>query len=116
MSAFHFGDVTFWRDYRKFRTYCLIYAVVGRSTFRCSNRISATSRAVVNWSCLARRDRIRGDNASMSIASSLGDVTKSDWDQFQKAGQQPLARNDLKASMGFTVCSFHHVPANFRRA
>ncbi len=43
MNAFHSGDVTFWRDYRKFRTYSLIYAVVGRSTVRCFNRTSATS-------------------------------------------------------------------------
>ena len=43
-------------------------------------------------------------------------VTKSGWDQFQKACQQPLARDDLKASMGFTVCSFHHAPGNFNRA
>ncbi len=43
-------------------------------------------------------------------------VTKSGWDQFQKGCQQPLARNDLKASMGFTVCFFHHAPGNFNRA
>ena len=36
--------------------------------------------------------------------------------QFQKFSHQPLARNVLKASIGFTVSCFHHVPGSFSRA
>ena len=43
-------------------------------------------------------------------------VTRSSWYQFQKASHRSLARRDLKASMGFTVSSFHHVPGNFNRS
>ena len=42
--------------------------------------------------------------------------TRSGWYQFQKASHRLLARRDRKASIGFTVSSFHHVPGNFNRS
>ena len=65
MRAFRSGNVPSCRKNRKSATYSLISFVVGNSTRRCSNRPSASSRAAVNWSCRAFRDRMRGDSASM---------------------------------------------------
>ena len=65
MRAFRSGNVPSWRNSRKSATYPLVSFVVGKSALRCSNWPSAFSRAAVNWSWRAFRDRMRGDSASM---------------------------------------------------
>ena len=59
------GKVPSCKNSRKSATYPLISSVPGRSTLRCSNRLAASSRAAVSWSWRCRRDRMRGDRASM---------------------------------------------------
>ena len=65
MRAFRSGNVPSRNNSRKSATYPLISLLVGNSARRCSNWASASSRAAVSWSCLAFRDRMRGDSASM---------------------------------------------------
>ena len=59
---------------------------------------------------------ISGLSCRLSNTKRKPGVTKSSWNQFQKASHRLLARRDLKASIGFTVSSFHHVPGNFNRS
>ena len=65
MRALRSGKVPSCKNSRKSATYPLISSVPGRSTLRCSNRLAASSRAAVSWSWRCRRDRMRGDRASM---------------------------------------------------
>ena len=65
IRAFRSGNVPSRNNSRKSATYPLISFVVGNSARRCSNWASASSRAAVSWSCLAFRERMRGDSASM---------------------------------------------------
>ena len=65
MRALRSGNVPSCKNSRKSATYPLISSVPGRSTLRCSNRLAASSRAAVSWSWRCRRDRMRGDRASM---------------------------------------------------
>ena len=52
----------------------------------------------------------------MSMLQIRRGVTETSWDQFQKGSHWPLARKVLKASIGFTVSSFHQAPGNFNRS
>ena len=65
MRAFRSGKVPSCKKLRKSATYPLISLLVGSSARRCSNWLSASSRAAVSWSWRLFRERMRGDSTSM---------------------------------------------------
>ena len=64
MSAFLSGIVPSFRKFRKSATYSTISSVSGRTTLRCSSRVSASSLAASNCSSRCLRDMMRGDRTS----------------------------------------------------
>ena len=63
--ALRSGKVPSWKSARKSATYPLISLLDGSSARRCSNWVSAPSRAAVSWPWRLLSDRMRGDSASM---------------------------------------------------
>ena len=64
MSAFRSGIVPSFRKFRKSATYSTISSVSGRTTLRCSRRVSASSLAASSCSSRCLRDMMRGDRTS----------------------------------------------------
>ena len=64
MSAFFSGIVPSFRKARKSAAYSTISSVSGRTTLRCSSRVSASSLAASNCSSRCLRDMMRGDRTS----------------------------------------------------
>ena len=64
MSAFFSGIVPSFRKARKSATYSTISSVLGRTTLRCSSRVSASSLAASSCSSRCLRDMMRGDSTS----------------------------------------------------
>ena len=70
MRALHSGNVPSRRKSRKSETYPLISSVVGSSTLRCSNFVSASSLAASSCSSWCLSEKMRGDRTS-SVSSLL---------------------------------------------
>ncbi len=64
MSALRSGIVPSFRKFRKSATYSTISSVSGRTTLRCSSRVSASSLAASSCSSRCLRDMMRGDRTS----------------------------------------------------
>ena len=64
MSALRSGIVPSFRKFRKSATYSTISSVSGRTTLRCSSRVSVSSLAASSCSSRCLRDMIRGDRTS----------------------------------------------------